>query len=227
MSNSQREQAAALPIVVLISGNGSNLQAIIDAVQHDRLPVQIRAVISNRSNAYGLKRAHAAGIPTAVVDHQAFSSRAEYEASLQQLIDLYAPALVVLAGYMRILGDAFVNHYQGRMLNIHPSLLPAFPGLNTHQRALDAAVTEHGASIHFVTNELDGGPVVVQAAVPLFADDDAETVAQRVRIQEHIIYPLAIRWIAEGRLTTRGDQVLFDQQPLHQPIQYPPTLTTC
>ncbi len=227
MSNSQREQAAALPIVVLISGNGSNLQAIIDAVQHDRLPVEIRAVISNRCDAYGLKRARTAGIPIAVVDHQAFNNRAEYEASLQQLIDLYAPALVVLAGYMRILGDAFVNHYQGRMLNIHPSLLPAFPGLNTHQRALDAAVTEHGASIHFVTSELDGGPVVLQAAVPLLAGDDAETVAQRVRIQEHIIYPLAIRWIAEGRLTISGDQVLFDQQPLNQPIQYPPTLTTC
>jgi len=222
MSNTHREHIPALPIVVLISGNGSNLQAIIDASQNDGLPVKIRAVISNRPGAYGLERARAAKIPAEVIDHKAFGSRAEYEAALQQLIDQHQPALVVLAGYMRILGDGFVDHYQGRMLNIHPSLLPAFPGLNTHQRALDATVAEHGASVHFVTNELDGGPVVLQAAIPVLPDDDAKTLAERVHIQEHQIYPLAIRWFAEGRLTATATAttVLFDQQPLNQPIRY-------
>jgi len=220
MSNTHREHTPALPIVVLISGNGSNLQAIIDASQNDGLPVEIRAVISNRPDAYGLARARAANIPAEVIDHKAFDSRAEYEAALQQLIDQHQPALVVLAGYMRILGDGFVDHYQGRMLNIHPSLLPAFPGLNTHQRALDATVAEHGASIHFVTNELDGGPVVLQAVIPVLPDDDAKTLAERVHTQEHQIYPLAIRWFAEGRLTATATAVLFDQQPLNQPIRY-------
>ena len=220
MSNTQREHTSALPIVVLISGNGSNLQAIIDATQNDALPVEICAVISNRPDAYGLERARAANIPAEVIDHKAFGSRAEYEAALQQLIDQHQPALVVLAGYMRILGDEFVDHYQGRMLNIHPSLLPAFPGLNTHQRALDAAVAEHGASIHFVTNELDGGPVVLQAAIPVLPDDDAKTLAERVHTQEHQIYPLAIRWFAEGRLTATATAALLDQQPLNQPIRY-------
>jgi len=220
MSNTHREHTPALPIVVLISGNGSNLQAIIDATQNGGLPVEICAVISNRPDAYGLERARTANIPAEVIDHKAFGSRAEYEAALQQLIDQHQPALVVLAGYMRILGDAFVDHYQGRMLNIHPSLLPAFPGLNTHQRALDAAVAEHGASIHFVTNELDGGPVVLQAAIPVLPDDDAKTLAERVHTQEHQIYPLAIRWFAEGRLTATATAALFDQQPLNQPIRY-------
>jgi len=227
MSNTNSGNITALPIVVLISGNGSNLQAIIDATQNDGLPVEIRAVISNRPDAYGLKRARAANIPTEVVDHKAFSNRAEYEVALQQLIDQHSPALVVLAGYMRILGDVFVDHYQGRMLNIHPSLLPAFPGLNTHQRALDAAVTEHGASIHFVTNELDGGPVILQAAVPLLPTDDAKTLAQRVHTQEHKIYPLAIRWIAEGRLTVSADEILLDQKPLNQPVKYHSTVKAC
>ncbi len=220
MSNSSREHSTALPIVVLISGNGSNLQAIIDAVQNNGLAVEIRAVISNRADAYGLERARAANIPTAVVDHKAFNSRTEYEVRLQKLIDQHSPLLVVLAGYMRILGDAFVDHYQGRMLNIHPSLLPAFPGLNTHQRAIDAGVTKHGASIHFVTNELDGGPVILQSRIPLLPDDDAHTLAKRVYRQEHQIYPLALRWFAEARLTVIAGRVLFDQKPLVSPIQY-------
>jgi len=218
MSNS--EHPAALPIVVLISGSGSNLQAIIDAIQKEGLPVEIRAVISNRPDAFGLERARAANIPAEVIDHKAFNSRAEYEVELQKLIDQHEPALIVLAGYMRILGNAFVDHYQGRMLNIHPSLLPAFPGLDTHQRALDAAVTEHGASIHFVTNELDGGPVILQASVPLLPNDDAQTLAKRVYVQEHQIYPLAIRWFAESRLTMNAGEVLFEQKPLNTPIQY-------
>jgi len=220
MNQSSSGNTSALPIVVLISGSGSNLQAIIDATQNDGLPVEIRAVISNRPDAYGLERARAANIPAKVIDHKAFDSRAEYEVALQQLIDQHQPALVVLAGYMRILGNAFVDHYQGRMLNIHPSLLPVFPGLNTHQRALDATVAEHGTSIHFVTNELDGGPVVLQAAVPVLPDDDAKTLAERVHTQEHQIYPLAIRWFAEGRLTATATAALFDQQPLNQPIRY-------
>ncbi len=220
MSKTNRGSTAALPVVVLISGSGSNLQAIIDAIRDDGLPVEIRAVISNRPEAYGLVRARAANIPAEVIDHTTFSDRSEYEAALQQLIDQYAPALVVLAGYMRILGTAFVKHYQGRMLNIHPSLLPDFPGLNTHQRALDAAVAEHGASVHLVTSELDGGPVIIQATVPLLPDDDATALAQRVQTQEHQIYPLAIRWFAEGRLTVRAGELLLDQKPLHQPIYY-------
>ena len=227
MSNTKSENTTALPIVVLISGSGSNLQAIIDAIRDEALPVEIRAVISNRPDAYGLERARAANIPAEVIDHKAFGSRAEYELALQQLIDQHSPALVVLAGYMRILGDAFVDHYQGRMLNIHPSLLPAFPGLNTHQRALDAEVSEHGASIHFVTNELDGGPVILQAAVPLLPTDDAAMLAQRVHTQEHKIYPLAIRWIAEGRLTVSADEILLDQKPLHQPVKYSPMADAC
>ena len=220
MSDSSSESTVVLPIVVLISGNGSNLQAIIDATQSGDLPVEIRAVISNRPDAYGLERARTANIPAKVIDHKAFNSRAEYESALQQLIDQHSPELVILAGYMRILGDAFVDHYQGRMLNIHPSLLPAFPGLNTHQRALDAAVSEHGASIHFVTNELDGGPVILQAAVPLLPNDDEKTLAERVHQQEHQIYPLAIRWFAEGRLTATATEVLFDQTPLARPIKH-------
>ncbi|VAW86631.1 Phosphoribosylglycinamide formyltransferase [hydrothermal vent metagenome] len=220
---SNHKHAAALPVVVLISGSGSNLQAIIDAVQHDDLPVEIRAVISSRPDAYGLERARAANIPAEVVDHKAFNNRAEYEAELQASIDQHEPALVVLAGYMRILGTAFVAHYQGRMLNIHPSLLPAFPGLNTHQRALDANVAKHGASIHFVTNELDGGPVILQGSVPLLPNDDAQSLAKRVYSQEHQIYPLAIRWFAEGRLTANAGNVRFDQKPLTHPIQYSDT----
>ncbi|PCI14616.1 MAG: phosphoribosylglycinamide formyltransferase [Thiotrichales bacterium] len=209
-----------MPIVVLISGSGSNLQAIIDAIRDDDLAVEIRAVVSNRADAYGLTRARAANIPAEVVDHKAFDSRAKYEAVLQKLIDQHEPALVILAGYMRILGEAFVGHYQGRMLNIHPSLLPAFPGLNTHQRALDAKATEHGASIHFVTNELDGGPVILQGSVPLLPNDDAQSLAKRVYRQEHQIYPLAIRWFAEGRLTTDAGNVRFEHKLLTRPIQH-------
>ncbi len=227
MSHTPCGNPSALPIVVLISGNGSNLQAMIDAIRDEQLPVEIRAVISNRPDAYGLTRARNAGIPTAVIDHKCFDSRAAYEQVLQQQIDGYAPTLVVLAGYMRILGDAFVDHFEGRMLNVHPSLLPAFPGLNTHQRALDAAVIEHGASIHLVTNELDGGPVILQAALALRSDDSAETLAQRVHMLEHKIYPLALRWFAEGRLTTTGGDVLFDQHPLTRPIKQGATATKC
>ncbi len=208
-----------LPVVVLISGGGTNLQAIIDAARND-LPVDIRAVISNRPDAYGLQRAEKAGIPTAVLNHRAFNSREAFDQALAALIDEYQPSLVLLAGFMRILTPDFVRHYHGRMLNIHPSLLPRFQGLNTHQRALDASEEEHGASIHFVTEELDGGPVILQARVPVLPGDDAETLAARVLEKEHIIYPLAVRWFAEGRLgLNEAGQVLFDNKVLDSPLE--------
>jgi phosphoribosylglycinamide formyltransferase-1 len=210
----------SLPIVVLISGGGSNLQAIIDAVSRDRLPVTIRAVISNRPGAQGLQRAERAGIPTEVVDHTAYPNRADYDAALMARIDHYAPRLVVLAGFMRLLTNDFVNHYQGRLLNIHPSLLPKFKGLHTHQRAIDDGEQEHGASVHFVTPELDGGPVILQARVPVKPGDSAEQLAARVLLQEHRIYPEAIRWFAEGRLQWRDQQIWLDDRPLRQPVQF-------
>lgn len=210
--------ATRLPVVVLISGRGSNLQSIIDAAASGELPVEIRAVISNRPAAAGLDRAERAGIPVAVVDHTAFGNREEFDRALAACIDRYQPGLVVLAGFMRLLTAEFVNHYRGRMLNIHPSLLPAFPGLDTHRRVLEAGSREHGASIHFVTEEMDGGPVVLQARVPVYADDTVESLAQRVLQQEHRIFPLAIRWFAEGRLRLGSDgQVLFDGRPLPGP----------
>ena len=201
-----------LPLVVLISGRGSNLHAIIRGSQRD-LPVDIRAVISNRAEAGGLAKATEAGIEVRVLDHRQFGSRADYDQALQSLIDSFEPALVVLAGFMRILSPAFVKHYEGRMLNIHPSLLPAFPGLDTHERALEAGVREHGASVHFVTEEVDGGPLIIQAKVPVLDGDTAEVLAARVLEQEHRIYPQAIRWFAEGRLSLQGNAVLLDGLP--------------
>ena len=207
-----------LPVVILISGSGSNLQAIIDAARDD-LPVDIRAVISNQADAYGLERARRAGIPAEVLDHREYDSREAFDAALMQRIDAHAPGLVVLAGFMRILTPAFVGHYQGRMLNIHPSLLPDLRGLDTHRRALEAGHREHGASVHFVTPELDGGPVIVQARVPVQAGEEPELLARRVLEKEHVIYPLAIRWFAEGRLRLRGNQVELDGKPLPSPVQ--------
>ena len=207
----------AVRLVVLISGSGSNLQAIIDACAAD-LPARIVAVISNQADAYGLERARRAGISTRVLSHRGYADRAAYDAALQQMIDGFAPDLVILAGFMRILSDPFVAHYRGRMLNIHPALLPDFRGLHTHQRALDAGVDEHGASVHFVTEELDGGPVIIQAKVPVETDDDATRLAARVLEQEHRIYPRAIRWYAEGRLRMQDDRVLLDGRPLDGPV---------
>ncbi|HSS65203.1 MAG TPA: phosphoribosylglycinamide formyltransferase [Gammaproteobacteria bacterium] len=205
--------ASKLPLVVLISGRGSNLQSIIDAAGNDGLPVDIRAVVSNEPDAYGLTRARGAGIETRVVNHRDYRSRDEFDAALIELIDAFEPGLVALAGFMRILTPAFVNHYRGRLMNIHPSLLPEFPGLDTHQRALDAGAKEHGASVHFVTPDLDGGPVIIQARVPVKDSDNADTLAARVLEREHIIYPKAIRWFAEGRLKIAGDKVLLDGKP--------------
>jgi phosphoribosylglycinamide formyltransferase-1 len=218
-----------LPIVVLISGRGSNLNAIIDAVEAGELPVEIRAVISNRPEAPGLQRAALAGIRTIVIDHACHRDRETFDRSLSATIDALRPGLVVLAGFMRILTAEFVEHYRGRLLNIHPSLLPVFPGLNTHQRALDAGCREHGASVHFVTATVDGGPVIARVRVPVETGDTAATLADRVLQQEHRLYPQVIRWYAERRLGLAADgRVLFDGTTLDQPLQLQDTNeTTC
>lgn len=208
-----------LPIVVLISGNGSNLQALINAIARGELNAEIRAVISNRPDAGGLQRAREAGIPAEALDHTAFESRAAFDQALQKYIDRFDPQLVVLAGFMRLLSDGFVAHYSGRMINIHPSLLPAYTGLNTHQRVLDAGDKQHGASVHFVTAELDGGPVILQATVAVQSTDNAQTLAARVLTQEHRLYPRVVQWFAEGRLQLRGGQVWFDGAALSRPLQ--------
>lgn len=205
----------ACNVVVLISGSGSNLQALIDSAADDGNPARIAAVISNRADAYGLQRARNAGIATAVLDHKQFDGREAFDTALAQAIDAHEPHLVILAGFMRILSAGFVRHYAGRLLNIHPSLLPKYKGLHTHQRALDAGDSEHGCSVHFVTEELDGGPLVIQAIIPVRSDDSPTSLAQRVHEQEHVIYPLAMHWFAEGRL--RLDDELgatLDAQPL-------------
>ncbi|WP_339405374.1 phosphoribosylglycinamide formyltransferase [Pseudomonas helleri] len=201
-------------VVVLLSGTGSNLQALIDSEDVKDSPATLRAVISNRADAYGLQRAKDAGIATRVLDHKAFEGREAFDAALIEVIDTFKPQLVILAGFMRILSADFVRHYQGRLLNIHPSLLPKYKGLHTHQRALDAGDREHGCSVHFVTEELDGGPLVVQAVIPVESDDSAQRLAQRVHAQEHRIYPLAVRWFAEGRLSLDEQGALLDGQLL-------------
>lgn len=206
-------------VVVLISGSGSNLQALIDDAQaaadsSKSSPARIAAVISNRADAYGLQRAQDAGIATQVLDHKQFDGREAFDAALVEAIDAFNPQLVVLAGFMRILTPGFVRHYAGRLLNIHPSLLPKYKGLHTHQRALDAGDNEHGCSVHFVTEELDGGPLVVQAVVPVQSDDSPTSLAQRVHQQEHLIYPLAVRWFAEGRLHLAAQGAMLDGQAL-------------
>lgn len=216
-----------LGVLVLISGSGSNLQALIDA-QADA-PYRIVAVISNVADAFGLERARRAGIPAEVLSHRTYGDRAAYDQALAALIDRYGPDLVVLAGFMRILTPAFVARYAGRMMNIHPSLLPKLRGLHTHQRALEAGETEHGASVHFVTDELDGGPLIIQARVPVLPGDDAETLAARVLTREHRIYPQAVRWFAEGRLMMgadgrpRLDGEVLDTPYLLEPVEADPT----
>src|SRR6185437_8591103 len=206
-------------ITVLISGRGSNLAALIDAARADELGCGVIVrVISNRPGAAGLARAAEAGIATTVVDHRQFPSREAFDAALREAIDADRPDLVVLAGFMRVLGAAFVRHYEGRMLNIHPSLLPAFPGLDTHRRALDAGATTHGCSVHFVSADVDGGPVVAQAAVPVLAGDDADRLAKRVLEQEHRLLPEVVRWFCAGRLALAGGAARLDGVPLAAPI---------
>ncbi len=184
--------------------------ALIDAAASGALPVRVAAVLANRPDAKGLEVAAAAGVVTRVVDHRLYSDRESFDAAMAEAIDAYSPDLVVLAGFMRILSDGFVAHYEGRLINIHPSLLPSFPGLHTHQRALDDGVRVHGCTVHFVTPTLDHGPIVVQAAVPVLDGDDATVLAARVLEQEHRIYPLAVRWFAEGRLRLEDGRVRLD-----------------
>jgi phosphoribosylglycinamide formyltransferase-1 len=201
-------------IVVLISGNGSNLQAIIDACQQRRINGTISAVFSHRASAFGLERARQANIPAHVLAPANFDGREAFDQALMRQIDVFTPDLVVLAGYMRILSPAFVAHYRSRLLNIHPSLLPKYPGLNTHRQALENGDKEHGVSVHFVTDKLDGGPVILQARVPIFAGDDEAIIAARVRHQEHAIYPLVVSWFLDDRLEIRGNEAWLDGQPL-------------
>ncbi|MCT8341350.1 MULTISPECIES: phosphoribosylglycinamide formyltransferase [Photorhabdus] len=197
-------------IVVLISGSGSNLQAVIDACQQNRINGQVCAVLSNTANAYGLLRAKQADIPTHVISPKNYVDRQAYDEALKHVIDQYQPDLLVLAGYMRILTPDFVQHYLGRLLNIHPSLLPKYPGLHTHRKAIANGDTEHGTSVHFVTEELDGGPVILQAKVPIFAGDQENEVVKRVQTQEHNIYPLVINWFIEGRLNMVNGKAYLD-----------------
>ncbi|WP_313363882.1 phosphoribosylglycinamide formyltransferase [Mixta calida] len=201
-------------LVVLISGSGSNLQAILDACGQGRINASVAAVFSNKASAYGLERARRADVPAHALAASDYASREEFDRQLIAGIDAYAPDLVVLAGYMRILSPAFVAHYQDRLMNIHPSLLPKYPGLHTHRQVLENGDEEHGTSVHFVTDELDGGPVVLQAKVPVFADDSEEEVIARVQHQEHAIYPLVISWFVDGRLAMRDNAAWLDGKRL-------------
>lgn len=203
-------------VVVLISGSGSNLQALIDGQKAGSLPINIVGVISNRPDVLGLERARNANIPTALLDHKAFNSRQDFDHALAQLIEQYQPELLVLAGFMRILTPEFTQQYEGKMLNIHPSLLPKYQGLHTHQRALEAGDDKHGVTVHFVTAELDGGPPIVQAIVAITPSDDEASLAKKVQEQEHIIYPMAVKWFAEGRLQMTSNKTILDGEPLPQ-----------
>jgi phosphoribosylglycinamide formyltransferase-1 len=208
-------------IVALISGRGSNMEALLES----RLPATIAAVISNVPDAKGLTTAQARGVPTAAVDHRTYADRPAFDTALASEIDRYAPDLIVLAGFMRVLSESFVQRYSGRMLNIHPSLLPAFPGLHTHRRALEAGVRIHGCTVHFVTSALDHGPIVAQAAVPVLADDTEELLAARVLRAEHLIYPQAVRWFCEGRviLSHTGTVLIDGAAPATGALVSPPS----
>lgn len=210
-------RTTACRIVVLISGNGSNLQAIIDAIASKQIPAEMVSVISNKADAYGLERANKANISTAVLRYADFNDRGKYDQALMACIDAYQPDLIVLAGFMRILTDEFVNHYRGRMLNIHPSLLPKYKGLNTHRRVLESDDQEHGATVHFVTPELDSGPIILQGKTLVKDTDTEQQLAQRIHAIEHKIYPQAVMWFAEGRLSLSGNSVLLDQHPITTP----------
>lgn len=197
-------------LVVLLSGSGSNLQALIDAINGGVIGADIAAVISNKPEALGLKRADDAGIKNAVIDNLQFSSRENFDQALCREIQVYKPDLVILAGFMRILTSKFVENFDGRILNIHPSLLPKYPGLHSHQKAIDAGDLNAGATVHFVTSKLDGGPPVLQAEVPIYQDDSAEVLARRILIKEHQIYPLVVQWFCAGRLSLVDGKAYLD-----------------
>jgi phosphoribosylglycinamide formyltransferase-1 len=205
-------------LVILISGSGSNLQAIIDAINSHQLEAEIKAVISNQVSAKGLDRAASENITTHVIDHKRYPSRELFDQAMMQVIDPLKPDLVILAGFMRILSDEFISHYQHRLFNIHPSLLPRYKGLNTHQKAIDNKDKIHGASVHYVGIELDSGPVVIQAEVPVQAADSAETLAARVLAVEHKIFPIAIKMHLDDRLKFDDKQLLLDNKPLMKPL---------
>lgn len=209
-----------LKIAVLISGSGSNLQAIMNAISAGNLPAEIVGVLSNKADAYGLVRAQNANIPTSVISHKEFADRESFDGAMIEQIDQWQPDVVVLAGFMRILTEGFVNHYLGRLLNIHPSLLPKYKGLHTHQRAMEAGDKEHGCSVHFVSPELDGGPVIAQAIVPILADDTEAALTERVHKSEHHIYPQVLIWLATKEIAfdnTKG--ILYKSLPLPSPLQ--------
>ena len=214
MNLSAADQPQKPRLVILISGSGSNMVAIADAVRSGDIEADIAAVICNRPEAAGLQKARDRDIETVTLDHKEFGSRDAFDFALMRKIDDYEPDLVILAGFMRILTADFVRHYQGRMLNIHPSLLPKYQGLNTHQRALEAGDTEHGVTVHFVTEELDGGPNVIQAVVAVTEDDDPVALQQRVQTQEHVIYPIAVKWFVSGRLSMKEGTALLDGKEL-------------
>lgn len=206
-------------LVVLISGSGSNLQAIIDAIANKQLNAEIKAVISNKENIAGLERAVKANIPTQVIKHQQYPDRETFDRAMIEFIDPLQPDMVILAGFMRILSNDFIDHYHNRLINIHPSLLPKYKGLNTHQQAIDNHDKIHGASVHYVNHELDSGPIVIQAEVPVYMEDTVETLAERVLHEEHKIYPLAIQMHIEGRITF-DQQLRVDGQVLTEPLQW-------
>lgn len=205
---------------MLISGDGSNLQAIINAIKNNEINAEIKTVISNQVNAIGLERAHREKIKTRVVNHKRFSSRELFDQALIKIIDPLKPDLVILAGFMRILSDHFIDHYSHRLINIHPSLLPKYKGLNTHQRVIDNRDVIHGASVHFVNHELDSGQIILQAEIPVHTTDNAKTLAVRVLKEEHKIYPLVIKMHDEGRLTFDKNQLHFDNKPLTKPLRW-------
>lgn len=210
----QASEAEKPRIVILISGTGSNMVAIAEAVKAEEIDAEIAGIISNRPTAAGLEKAQAMGLHTDLIDHTLYASREEFDHALIRMIEDLKPDLVVLAGFMRILTADFTRYYEGRLLNIHPSLLPKYQGLNTHQRALDAGDDIHGVTVHFVTEELDGGPNAIQAIVPILDIDNATQLQQRVHEQEHIIYPIAVKWFCEGRLSMKGNDALLDGQTL-------------
>jgi phosphoribosylglycinamide formyltransferase-1 len=205
-------------LVVLLSGSGSNLQAIIDAIKNGRLYAEIKAVISNQAEAKGLERATKENITTHVVNHKQYPSRELFDQAMMKIIDPLKPDLVILAGFMRILSNDFIEHYRHRLINIHPSLLPKYKGLGTHQQAIKNKDKHHGASVHYVSFELDSGPIVIQAEVPVLPEDTAESLAARVLIEEHKIYPMAIKMHIEGRIKFDKDKLLLDNQPLVKPL---------
>lgn len=206
-------------VVILVSGSGSNLQAIIDQIITGELAVRISLVISNNADAYGLERAKSANIDTICIDHRTFSSRQEFDQALMDRIDLLKPDLLILAGFMRILTAKFVEHYQNRLINIHPSLLPKYPGTGTHQRAIDANDEWHGVSIHFVVPEVDAGPIVLQGQLRIRPSDTPESLQQRIHLIEHRLYPLAVKWYAQGRLTIVKGKVLLDGETSSDQLQ--------